>query len=53
MDTREVYVRFLQVASEAHERATCEQRRFIRQLAAQQLSVEENIDGIERIMGWT
>lgn len=44
--------RFLRVASEAHEHASCEQRRLIRALASMNLSVEENIEGIERIMGW-
>lgn len=52
-DKKSVISRFLQVASDAHEHATCEQRRAIRALASMNLTVEENIDGIEKIMGWT
>lgn len=46
------YSRFLRVANEAARRADCEQRRLIRALAAQNLSPEENAEGIEKIMGW-
>lgn len=43
---------FLVYLNEAASKATPMQKHMIRLLAAEQLTAEENVEGIVRIMGW-
>lgn len=43
---------FLHLLGEAHRCASDDQRMLIRQLAMMQLSTEENVEYLGKIMGW-